>query len=53
MGVPDRLLDGAGRLPLRLREIQRLVHGLVPGLLLGGNTGGRLAGADVVLGAPR
>ena len=39
MRAADRLLDGAGQLSLGLGEAGRLVHGLVPGLLFGGNLG--------------
>ena len=39
MGAPDRLFDGAWHPALGLGEAGRLVHGLVPGLLFGGNLG--------------
>ena len=39
VGAPDRVFDGARQLALGLGEAGRLVHGLVPGLLFGGNLG--------------
>ena len=39
MRAADRFLYGAGQLPLGLGEAGRLVHGLVPGLLFGGDIG--------------
>ena len=53
MGVADGLLHRAGRLALRLGEVEGLVHRLVPGLLLGGDVGRRLAGARFVTAAGR
>ena len=44
MRPPDRFLYGAGQLSLGLGEAGRLVHGLVPGLLLLGDIGGGRAG---------
>ena len=44
MRLPDRLLDGARRVALRPCEARGLVHGLVPGLLLGGRVHRRFAG---------
>ena len=53
VGVMDGLLHGARRLALRLGEVERLVHGLVPGLLFGGDVGRRLAGGCVVAATGR
>ena len=39
MRAADRFLYGAGQLALGLGEAGGLVHGLVPGLLFGGNLG--------------
>ena len=44
MGTADGLLDGARCLALRLCEAQGLMHGLVPGLLLGGGVNRGLCG---------
>ena len=43
MRLPDRLFDGARRVALRPGEARGLVHGLVPGLLLGGRVHRRFA----------
>ena len=45
MGAPDRVFDGARHPALGLGEAGRLVHGLVPGLLFGGDVGRGRAGA--------
>ena len=50
MGAPDRLLHRAGRQALRLREVEGLVHGLVPGLLLGVDVERRVGGCAVGIG---
>ena len=47
MGAADRLLDGARRLALRPGEVEGLVHGLVPGLLLVVDVNRRIAGSGV------
>ena len=50
MGVPDRLLHCAGCHSLRLGEIEGLVHGLVPGLLLGVDVQRRVGGHAAGIG---
>ena len=40
MGVAQRLLDAPGPMALSLGEAHRLVHGLIPRLLLGGDVNG-------------
>ena len=48
VGALDRLLDLARHLPLGAGDVERLVHGLVPGLLLGGDVHRRLGGLAAV-----
>ena len=48
MGALDRLLDLARHLALGAGDVERLVHGLVPGLLLGGDVHRRLGGIAAV-----
>ena len=51
VGALHRLLDPARRLALGLGEIEGLVHGLVPGLLLGDDIHGRLVRLAVAAAA--
>ena len=53
MGALHRLLDPARHLALGLRDVEGLVHGLVPGLFLGGDVHRRLAGLIIAFAVSR